>query len=397
MKKPENIAAAIFLAVLSICLLMALSGVARKALGDWEVGIHFYRPGEEGISYLGFMDWVKDTAATLCTDELPGRVQLKEANAALNRLAGKWIFEGTEVVRLNNGYLTSIAWVDYSRVSPQDRVAAFRDYVEGELGVPYLYVQAPCKICEEDPQLPMAGMDNFNQQTTLLLQWMEDLEIHTLDLRQSLHADGLSHYESFYVTDHHWTMETGLWAARTMAEALNERYGLELDMSALAADRFVNKVWEGVFLGSWGRKVSLAYAQPEDFVLPTPVDPAQLRLTRYGTEYTGGFDVLYDEAQITPADYYQGSSYGAMLRGDCGYLKIENLSRSDGPVVAVLRESFAGAVGPYLALAAGELHLLDARYYDGSLKDLLREIQPDVVISLLNVQCYVHSYFDMIS
>ena len=65
-------------------------------------------------------------------------------------------------------------------------------------------------------------------------------------------------------------------------------------------------------------------------------------------------------------------------------------------VVAVLRESFAGAVGPYLSLAAGELHLLDARYYDGSLKELLAEIQPDAVVSLLNVQCYVNVYYDMV-
>ena len=72
----------------------------------------------------------------------------------------------------------------------------------------------------------------------------------------------------------------------------------------------------------------------------------------------------------------------------------EKLAKYDGPVVAVLRESFAGAPGPYLSMAVGELHLLDARYYDGSVREKLAEIRPDVVVSLLNVECYVHAYFN---
>ena len=220
--------------------------------------------------------------------------------------------------------------------------------------------------------------------------------MEVLALRQSLHADGLDHYDSFFVTDHHWTVPTGLWAARTMAEELNERFDLAMDAGALAEERFTNRVWEDVFVGSWGRKVTLKFAQPEAFVLPVPNEPVRMRLTRYGESYEGGFEALYDESQITPQDFYTGNSYGALLRGDCGYIKVENLDRPDGPVVAVLRESFAGAAGPYLSLAAGELHLLDARYYDGSLKELLQEIQPDMVVSLLNVQCYVNAYFDMV-
>ena len=85
-----------------------------------------------------------------------------------------------------------------------------------------------------------------------------------------------------------------------------------------------------------------------------------------------------------------------MIQGDCPYLTVENLDDPDGPVVAVLRESFAIAPVPYLSLTAGELHMIDARYYDGSVKALLEEIQPGVVLSLLNVQCLPGSHFDMV-
>ena len=386
--------AIVFLTVEAACLMLSLSGAVRKLAGNTDVGIHPYRPGEDGISYLEFVDWFKDTCITLCTEEFPNRVKLKEVNAAVNRLAGKWIFEGTEVIRLNNGYLTGAGWIDYSTGEADKLVAGFHKFVSTELKCPYLYVQAPCKICQEDPQLPVKWMDNHNEQTTALLDRLYSAGIDILDLRRSLHADGLDHYSSFYITDHHWTMPTGLWAARTIAERLNRAYGLGLDLPALSDENYFDQVWQDAFLGSWGRKVTLVYAQPEDFVLPTPIDPVHLAVTRFGTEVTGGFEALYREEEIVPEDYYQGSSYGAMLYGDCGYLTVRNLDNPDGPVVAVLRESFAGAVGPYLSLAAGELHLLDARYYEGDLEELLKEIQPDVVISLLNTQCNVDVYFN---
>ena len=130
-----------------------------------------------------------------------------------------------------------------------------------------------------------------------------------------------------------------------------------------------------------------------------PDFPTHLRLTVPGDGVVreGDFSILYDEEEIPSEDYYRSNSYGAVIQGDCPYLTVENLDDPDGPVVAVLRESFAIAPGPYLSLAAGELHMIDARYYDGSVKALLEEIQPDVVLSLLNVQCHTGAYFDMVS
>ena len=137
---------------------------------------------------------------------------------------------------------------------------------------------------------------------------------------------------------------------------------------------------------------------PEDFVLPVPRGETAFRLVvpEDGIDVTGGFEILYDEGKIVPNSYYTGNSYGALMQGDCPYLAVENLQRPEGPVVAVLRESFAVAPGPYLAMAAGQLHLIDARYYEGSVKALLEEIRPDVVVMLINVQCHTGAYVDLI-
>lgn len=406
MKKAKTAAAVFFLATLGVCLTLVLTGVVRVGTGRQKpVAVSRYAPGAEGVTYRGLVDWFEDTCQGFCTTELPGRMVLQEANARINRAAGKWIFESTspEVVRLKNGYLESIGNFYYYLTQADQKVTAFDAWVAENLDCPYLYVQAPCKLCaREEDQLPFPEMTNNNQQADWLLERIAPAGVDCLDLRENLHQDGLDHYGCFYATDHHWTMDAGLWAARTLAEELNHRYGLDMDTAVLAEENFGRRVWADAFLGSQGRRVTTVFAQPEDFILPVPRWEPALRLRVPGPtpetslDRTGGFEILYNAEKIVPEDYYNGNSYGAVLQGDCPYLVVENRDNPDGPVIAVLRESFAIAPGPYLSLAAGELHLIDARYYGGSVKDLLQEIQPHAVLSLLNVQCHTGAYFDQV-
>ena len=169
MKKPKSAGAAAFLVILGCCLLLVLGSAAGAVLGYSEVSVTGYQPGPEGITYTGVVNWFKDTCRAFCTTEMPGQVRLKEANAAVERLAGKWIFQGTEVVRLNNGHLTSVGNMYYYQNPPEPKVADFRDYVENQLEADFLYVQAPCKICGEDPQLPMDDMCNANEEALSLI------------------------------------------------------------------------------------------------------------------------------------------------------------------------------------------------------------------------------------
>ena len=398
MKQSKTVTALCFLAVQGLSLVLVVSGAVQVGL-DWKEPVALYWP--QDMSYTGLVTWFEDTCRAFCTTELPGREKLTEANAAINRAAGKWIFESTspQVVPLSDGHLSGVEHIYYYLDQSDKKVAELAEWTESTLGAPFLYVQAPCALCQyQEDQLPLPEMSNENAEASWLLRGLEKRGVDWLDLRESLHGDGLDHAGCFYYTDHHWTMETGLWAARTMAEELNERYGLGMDAAALAPEKFTDRTWERVFLGSWGRKVTLSFAQPEDFVLPVPEGECSFRLTvpAGGVDLTGGFDILYDEAAITPADLYTGNSYGAVLGGDCPYLVVQNLQNPDGPVLAVLRESFAVAPGPYLSMAAGQVHFIDARYYQGSVRELLERIRPDAVALLVNVQCHTGAYVDLV-
>ena len=59
-----------------------------------------------------------------------------------------------------------------------------------------------------------------------------------------------------------------------------------------------------------------------------------------------------------------------------------NHNNPKGPKVVLLRESFSCALAPFLALSCSELTTIDLRYFSGDLMDTIRELEPDLVLTL---------------
>ena len=89
----------------------------------------------------------------------------------------------------------------YYLTMPNHTISAVRDYIEEELGVPFLFIQAPSKLCAVDDQLPIPNMTNNNAEASWLLRRLKEDGVDYLDLRKSLHAEGVNHYAASYVRD----------------------------------------------------------------------------------------------------------------------------------------------------------------------------------------------------
>ena len=53
-----------------------------------------------------------------------------------------------------------------------------------------------------------------------------------------------------------------------------------------------------------------------------------------------------------------------------------------GPKIVLLRDSFACALTPFLALSCSELVTIDLRYFQGSLAQTVSALEPDLVLTL---------------
>ncbi len=325
---------------------------------------------------------------TNCIYQLFAFRPLVELNGFVNLKCGKMIYPNQEVFQLNNGYwaFTKDPLSASSTKRTADNIAGLSQFCSGK-NIPFLYVQCPDKTCKYDPEMPNGAEDCTNENYDALLAELQKLSIPSFDLRDQIHAESLNHYGMFYRTDHHWKVETGLWAAGEITRKLNDSYGCKLDAAKTNAADYQKQVYKDWFLGSAGRRVSLGCAQPEDFTLMLPKFSTQLQLEVPNMNIckTGKFeDVIYNQETLKSKDYYNLSCYESQLYGNQPLTKVTNKKNPNGQKILVLGDSFSLALVPYLSLTSRETDLIDFRRdqgnFTGSIRNFINTEKPDIVL-----------------
>jgi len=309
------------------------------------------------------------------------------------------------VVFLSDGYLTTF-------ISAQDmteKVDSLLDLktLADDLDIDFLYVQYPFKICEADPE--SGTLDFSNQNADQKLGMLRENDVSVLDLREAWQEDGgdnsaAYHRSAFYITDHHWRAETGLWAAGTIAGYLNESFGFQIDLSVYAPDRYRYDLYEARFLGSYGRQATLALTEPEDFTLVYPnfktsfdfpllnaVRNAQLTEEQQQTlealyekerALNGSFEMFFDYSMLEPGDYYNKDTYCTYTDSVNDLVYIHNNLVTNGEKVLFLRDSYGRTCVPFFALGVENTLRIRPDSFGGSWQAYLEAEQPDVVVVL---------------
>ncbi|MCI2034536.1 MAG: DHHW family protein, partial [Oscillospiraceae bacterium] len=313
---------------------------------------------------------------------------LVELNGFVTMKFGKVIFPNEDVFLLKNGYWAFTKDKISSEETKQtaDHIAGLSQYCS-EAGIRFLYVQPPAKVSKYDPEIPDGAENYENQNYDALLGELQKLGIPALDLRAQIDAENLDHYSLFYRTDHHWKVESALWACGEIAERLNTIYSCGLDVTKTDKNLYRTKIYRDWFLGSAGRRVSLGCAKPEDFsiLLPNFKTALNIRVPNAEINKTGKFeDVIYNKQVLETKDYYNLSCYESQLYGNQPLTQIKNEENPGGPKILVLGDSFSLAMVPYLSLTAGETDLIDFRQdqgnFSGSIQTYIDQMKPDVVL-----------------
>lgn len=314
-----------------------------------------------------------------------GRMKFVELNAAFNKLVGMKIISGTDsVVVMKNGYLTFEAYpVDTSYA--QESTSYFANQLE-EKGINFLYVQCPSKENPTDNQLPHGVEDNYNINADKLVNGLSQKNVPYIDLRKDLNIDFDDYFSRFFRTDHHWTPETGVWAAGKIAEELNKKYdyGINTDLGNIS--NYNVDVYEKYCFGSQGKKVTLKYADPEDISFIYPKAETDFTVT-YDKEnpVTGSFeDILLRRSVFDKIDYYNISTYSAYLNGNHSMIRIHNNKLDNGKRMVYILDSFSSSVVPFLATEIEDILVLDLRSFNGSVTTAIDAFKPDTVIVAYN-------------
>ena len=205
-------------------------------------------------------------------------------------------------------------------------------------------------------------------------------EVHTVDVHSAL----MAHRDEYiyFRTDHHWTA-TGAYYAY---EAFCKQAGI-----AATPLSSYEKLTFGGFLGTLYSKTgqpSVMGGNPDtvEAYVPKGTNDEYIYDANGGdrTRYRGGV------VRRDTDSFYQAaaSKYNCFLMGDHPLIEIhnENVSASrKGTTVLLVKESFGNAFAPFLVDSYECVYVVDYRYYEGTLSQLVRDKDVDDVIFLNNV------------
>ncbi len=280
------------------------------------------------------------------------RMQFVNLNAKFNKTIGMKIFEDANnlVVSMLDGNLTM-------KPLPQDVTDSAKAVVDfsqelKKSGTEFLYVQAPSKVDPQNNLLPLGIEDYDNAAADEILGTLRKNGVNCMDIRQLIHERNLDYTDAFFKTDHHWTIETGFWVSGEIADYIKNNTSVKIDSSKFNIDNYTKKVYKDISLGSLGKAVSAAYAEPEDFTVILPKFETDFEFFDfYDHSYRGGsFDKsLINLDILQKKDYYNVSTYSSYMYTWSSLVSIENKMAENDSSILVIGDSFRHSVVPFLS------------------------------------------------
>ncbi len=343
-----------------------------------------------------FSELVEMTIADIDTysKNLTYKDELINLNSFVLKITGtEAIDKGLIVAKMSNGYLgTPLDRIDDDKLDLYAcNVEQLNDFLK-EKSIPFLYVMAPEK--GYSASFPNGMESCLLENCQGFLERLDEKNVPYLNLIEALEAKCITEEEAFFVTDHHWTPNTGFIAAEEICKELNKSYGFSYESAFFDLDNYNVKTYEDWFLGSLGKKVGLYFTDfgADDIDLITPKFDTDFTVTRpiENKTDTGSFEeTLIVMEGIEKKDYYSANPYATYSGGDFHIQIVRNHNNTSGKKILILRNSFASVVTPFLSLAAKELHILDLRVEDfmkgervSSVSSYIEKVDPDYVIVL---------------
>lgn len=295
------------------------------------------------------------------------------------------------IMEFDDGYLTSVTRRYHQQEERIQSIADLRDFVETQ-GAKFFFVQAPCKTNPYNDAKINGHFDFSNANADDVLQGLTQKDVDVLDLRPMLSCglDDTAWHAQFYRTDHHWKPQTAVRAASFVAQKLQAE-GINVDGTHYSPQDYEWVLFPKYFLGSQGKRMTLAKTEPDDFELAEPKFPVNwhVEIPSEKVDTTGDFSIVYDYHQLERRDYYNLNPYAVYIYGDRPIEYFTNLRMpQNAKKVMAITDSYGDTLILFLAIGVREIIKVDMRHFTGSLHTLIEKEKPDVVFVMYTATSY---------
>lgn len=295
---------------------------------------------------------------TFVTDQFPGRDGWVAVKTWSERLSGKkennGIYFGTDGKTLFANFTVP----DAARVDKNlNHVSEFA----GKTEVPVYFALIPDKASVWSRLLPANAP--VTDETELLRRALTSTGAVGVDLYTPLNAAAGEYI--YYRTDHHWTTLGAYFAyAAVMEEMGITPVPLSDYEETVVSDRF------------YGTSYSASGARW------VPADSISLYVPDSGISVISYFTGRPEAGKLYDLGYLEVKDQYSLFLGGNQPLCVVKTGNADAPKLAIVRDSFADCMVPFLTAHFSEIHLIDPRYNMNSVSDYITRNDIDLALVL---------------
>ncbi|MDL2205314.1 hypothetical protein LJC33_00195 [Eubacteriales bacterium OttesenSCG-928-N13] len=357
-------------------------------------------------------NWVLEEKVDALVEAANGSVMsqsvLQNANGAISRLLERQTINGFSIAQGEDGqlaYTNFYPYETYDYEEPALRMKQLAQAAEAQ-GATFFYLNCLDVYQEEGSAFGELPINNLNPRADAFLRALQGYGVDYVDARELLRENPLAAEDYVYKTEPHWRTETCFEAYLGLVEELKRRgSGIDPNGFYTSSQGFTRTEYPQQYLGKLGKITGATFAGYDDFTLIAPAFQTDLTLSyeEYDLHSTrqGDFGTtLLDSRWLGNDDIYDNDMYCVYLTEVYPYRKITNNLNPDGPKVLIVGDSFMLPVAAFMAVAAGELHLLSPYSLPSDVASLPEYLQAngfDHVIVGLNAGTLYDSGFNFLN
>ena len=303
---------------------------------------------------------------TYVTDQFVGRDSWIAAKALSERLLGK---------QENNGVYfcqddTLIARFDQPDAQRLSDNLGYVEALAEKTDVPVYFSLIPGAVRVWSDKLP-EGAPNADQGAILAQAAgaVSSAQWYDTDSTMMAHKDEYIYYR----TDHHWTSLGAYYGYTALADAL----GFE----PVPLEEYTKTTMSEDFYGTIYSSSGVRWVKPD--TIDTYVSADGITVTSYTYDSKG--NPVEEQRPLYDTSYLQVKDKYSMFLGGNQSLAVVRTPNTDKPKIAIIRDSYADSLVPFLTPHFSEIHLIDPRYYRLSVSDYLAQNDIDAALVLYSV------------
>lgn len=313
-----------------------------------------------------------EEAESFVTDHFPFRAKWVWVKSAMEQLRLQQ--ENNGIYKGKDGYLfETFEKPDYTKL--QQYAEAVKDFANKNPEVNTTFMLAPTSVGLYPERLPWLASVYSQSEVNQFIADDVGGSVSFIDGFDFLSAHASE--SLYYRTDHHWTTYGAYLAYVAYAQSMG--------WQPLSQNDFQIQTISDTFLGSYHTRSQFIGVKPDSIQVYRPIKSVATEMYIEDTGET--LTSMYDPGFLKKKDqysYFLGGVHALMKitsQLDPNVVKQENL--------LVIKDSYAHSVIPFLTQHVPEIHVIDIRYYNGSISEYMSQNGINNVLLLFNTATFI--------